>query len=48
MFVSNFNKFFDCLYVTNTFTGKNKKDDFKKPYEKAGDFRVKKLIHINV
>jgi len=49
VFVSNFNKFFDCLNVTNTFTGKHKKDDFKKPYEKANDFRVEVLcllIHI--
>jgi len=45
VFVSNFNKFFDCLNVTNTFTGKYKKDNFKKPHEKADDFREKVNTH---
>ena len=48
VFVSNFNKFFDCLNVSNTSIGRCENDDFKKPFAKADDIRVKVFSHASV
>ena len=41
IFVSNFNKLFDCLNVSNMSIGRLKQDNFKSPYTSANDHRVK-------
>ena len=40
-FVDNFDKFFDCLNVSNLSTGKEQRKPFKQPYYSANDFRLK-------
>jgi len=40
-FCEMFNNFFDCLNVSNDFTGRNTLNNFKNPYRRAADFRLK-------
>ena len=40
-FVDNFDKFFDCLNLSNLSTGKEQRKSFKQPYYCANDFRLK-------
>lgn len=40
-FVDMFNKFFDCLNVSNFTAGMKNKNPFKSPYRKETDFRLK-------
>ena len=42
-FVDNFDKFFDCLNVSNHIVGKHTRNTFKNPYRKSKseDFRLK-------
>ena len=47
-FADHFNKFFDCLNVSNPIVGKKSRNTFKNPYRKSKeeDFRLK-VNHIN-
>lgn len=40
-FVKNFDKFFDCVNVTNLSAGKEQRKPFKQPYYSGTDFRLK-------
>ena len=40
-FVDHFDKFFDCVNVSNMSTGKEQRKPFKQPYYSANDFRLK-------
>ena len=40
-FTSMFDKFFDCLNVSNISQGRHKRNAFKAPYRSAKDFRLK-------
>ena len=40
-FVKNFDKFFDCVDVTNLSAGKEQRKPFKQPYYSDTDFRLK-------
>lgn len=40
-FVSMFDKFFDCLNMTNFTSGKHSRNAFKSPYYSGKDFRIK-------
>lgn len=40
-FVQIFDKFFDCLNVSNFVTGWHSRNDFKLPYRSGTDFRIK-------
>lgn len=40
IFADNFNKFFDCLNVSNYTEGKQQRNRFKDPYRKKDDFRL--------
>ena len=40
-FVDMFNKFFDCLNVSNFTAGIKSRNPFKSPYRKDTDFRLK-------
>ena len=41
-FIENFDKFFDCLNVTNYDSGRKERTPFKEPY-RSDDFRLKWL-----
>ena len=40
-FVKNFDKFFDCVNITNLLAGKEQWKPFKQPYYSGTDFRLK-------
>lgn len=40
-FVLMFDKFFDCLNVSNFVAAKHSRNSFKAPYHPAEDFRIK-------
>ena len=41
LFVEMFDKFFDCLNVSNFNAGKRQRKPFKQPYRSGKDFRLK-------
>ena len=41
--IENFDKFFDCLNVTNYDSGRKERKPFKEPYISPDDFRLKWL-----
>lgn len=45
-FTEMFDKFFDCLNVSNFTSGKKSRNPFKSPYYSEKDFRIKVLIII--
>ena len=40
-FVCMFDRFFDCMNVSNFVNGKHKRKVFQQPYRSSGDFRLK-------
>ena len=40
-FVCMFDRFFDCMNVSNFGNGKHKRKVFQQPYRSSGDFRLK-------
>ena len=44
-FVDMFDKFFDCVNVSNFNAGKQQRKPFKQPYRSAKDFQLK--VHVN-
>ena len=47
-FCEMFDKFFDCLNVSNMVEGKHKRNVFKDPYRSTKDFRLKVFFPIFV
>lgn len=45
-FVHMFDKFFDCLNVTNFVAGKHSRKAFKAPYHSEKDFRIKVTVSV--
>ena len=47
-FASMFDRFFDCMNVTNFSAGTHSQNPFKSPYRSATDFRLKVNVFIGL